>query len=153
MLLTQKETTLLQDMKTQEEVCIEKYNKYSNDACDAELQDLFSSIEKVERQHLDTINKMMAGTVPPMTGGPASPKAPTKASYNLGSDTESKKNDEFLCNDSLSMEKHVSSVYDTSIFEFKDTHARDMLNHIQKEEQEHGDQISKYMELNGMTVK
>lgn len=150
MLLTQKETSLLNDAKSQEELCIEKYAKSSREACDEGLKGLFSQIEKEEKEHLNTINKMLSGTVPPMTGGPAAPKAPEKAAYNLGGDSECKKTDEYLFQDCLAMEKHVSNVYNTAIFEFCDTSARDALNHIQKEEQEHGDQLFKYMEKNGM---
>ena len=51
-----------------------------------------------------------------------------------------------LCQDSLSGEKYVSSTYDAAIFEFRDTNARQILNHIQKEEQEHGEKIYNYME-------
>ena len=41
MQLNQKETSLLQDLKKQEEVCVEKYGRYSNDANDAQLKSLF----------------------------------------------------------------------------------------------------------------
>lgn len=47
-------------------------------------------------------------------------------------------------------EKYVSGAYDTAIFEFKDTEVRDVLNHIQKEEQKHEEAIFKYMESKGM---
>lgn len=55
-----------------------------------------------------------------------------------------------LCTDLLSTEKHVSSVYNICVFEFRDTNIRDTLNHIQKEEQQHGEQIYNYMSQNGM---
>ena len=48
------------------------------------------------------------------------------------------------------MEKHVSTTYNTAIFEFRDAQARDALNHIQKEEQQHGKRIYDYMAANGM---
>ena len=47
-------------------------------------------------------------------------------------------------------EKYVSNSYDTSIFEFKDTGVRDALNHIQKEEQKHGEDLYNYMAKNNM---
>ena len=50
----------------------------------------------------------------------------------------------------LAGEKHVSGLYDTSVFEFRDGQARNVLNHIQKEEQEHGKQLYDYMTVNGM---
>ncbi len=41
MILSQKETMLLQDLKTQEQLCVDKYNKYANQACDGQLKQLF----------------------------------------------------------------------------------------------------------------
>jgi spore coat protein CotF len=55
-----------------------------------------------------------------------------------------------MCTDMLMTEKYVSGAYDTAIFEFKDTGVRDVLNHIQKEEQKHGEAIYKYMESKGL---
>ena len=52
--------------------------------------------------------------------------------------------------DALSMEKHVSGLYDTCIFEFTSPTLRDTLNHIQKEEQNHGEQLYEYMSKNNM---
>ena len=57
--LTQKETTLLQDLKSQEQLCIEKYNKYAALAHDPELKNLFSTREKNEQKHLDTLNQIL----------------------------------------------------------------------------------------------
>ena len=64
--------------------------------------------------------------------------------------TSSFEHDKFLCEDTLAMEKFASSGYNLSIFEFRDTNLRDVLNHNQKEEQHHGEQIYKYMEAHGM---
>ena len=50
----------------------------------------------------------------------------------------------------LSQEKHVSGVYNTAIFELKDKNYREALNHIQKEEQQHGEEIYNYMNTNSM---
>ena len=55
-----------------------------------------------------------------------------------------------LCTDMLMTEKYVSDTYDTAVFEFKDTNARQILNHIQKEEQQHGEGIFNYMQKKGM---
>ena len=55
-----------------------------------------------------------------------------------------------MCTDMLSTEKFVSGAYDTAIFECVDPNVRQTLNHIQKEEQEHGEQIFNYMKCNGM---
>ena len=58
--------------------------------------------------------------------------------------------DKILCADLLSTEKYVSSTYNTAIFEFRDENVRNVLNHIQKEEQEHGKKIYDYMASHGM---
>lgn len=138
---------LLQDMKSQEQLCIEKYAKYATQACDPQLQDLFSTIQQAEQTHLNTLTDMLSGTVP-MMGGGGQQQIPEPAQSNC--DAAQKQEDAYLCQDALSMEKHVSGGYNTTIFEFRDKQARDALNHIQKEEQEHGKYIYDYMAVNGM---
>ncbi len=152
MTLTPKESSLIKDLKKQEELCIEKYEKYADEACDPHLSDLFTRLAGTEKQHLQTLVQIESGKTPQISqaGGQgqkqqAAPKPkPSKCS------AEEKQQDQFLCQDALAMEKHVSSTYNTSIFEFTDTNTRDALNHIQKEEQEHGEQIYNYMAVNGM---
>ncbi|MBE6636910.1 MAG: spore coat protein [Ruminococcaceae bacterium] len=148
MILTQKETNFLNDFRDQELLCIEKYEKYAGMACSSELKALFTSLAEGERSHLKTINSMAGGTVGTV---------PTQISADNTHcccanycDEQSKKCDEFLCRDMLASEKHVSSIYDTGIFEFSDPQARKMLNHIQAEEQQHGERIYAYMKSNGM---
>ena len=148
MQLTQKETSLLQDLKSQEQLCVTKYEKYANAACDEQLKKLFMEIGRMEQTHLDTVNSMLSGTVPMMTGGGGQSQG-AKPSQSACSQEE-QKTDAYLCQDALGMEKHVSHVYDTCVFEFKDANARDTLNHIQKEEQQHGKRIYDYMAANGM---
>lgn len=148
--LTQKETTLLKDLKGQEQICVEKYGKYACEAKDQELKQLFTEIGQVEQQHLDTVTQIMSGTVPSAQGGGSQISRAFTPTYGPSDVSESKQQDSYLCTDVLSTEKHVSSTYNTCIFEFKDTQIRDVLNHIQKEEQEHGEQIYNYMSQNGM---
>lgn len=151
MQLTQKETMLLQDLKAQEQLCVTKYGEYAARAQDSQLQQLFTEIGQQEQTHLDTVNQMLSGTVPMMTGGgqqQSGSAQPSQASVS----PEEKQADSFLCQDALGTEKHVSGTYDTCIFEFKDVGARDTLNHIQKEEQQHGKRIYDYMEANGMSA-
>lgn len=153
MMLTQKETALLQDLISQEQVCIEKYNKYACDACDSQLKDLFNQLGQTERQHLNTLNQISTGTVPQLNaGGSGNSTAQVMGTqtYTAQSNNSNMAKDKYLCEDALSTEKHVSSAYNTSIFEFRDTNIRTALNHIQKEEQEHGERIFNYMSQNGM---
>ncbi len=140
---------LLQDLKTQEQLCIEKYRKHASEACDEQLKELFSSIGQTEQTHLDSLNQMLGGTVPSTSSGGGQQQQQNKPTPSRCDENE-KQFDAYLCQDALSMEKHVSSAYNTSIFEFKDAQARDLLNHIQKEEQQHGKRIYDYMAVNNM---
>jgi spore coat protein CotF len=149
MILTQKERTLLEDLKGAEQLCILKYTKYAEEACDPCLSNLFSSIKTHEAGHLATITKILAGD--DVTA--EQPKSATEEKFTCEKSScseEAKKEDAYLCKDALSMEKHVSSLYDTSIFEFTSPTLRDTLNHIQKEEQNHGEKLYGYMAINGM---
>lgn len=151
MQLTQKETDLLKDLKSQEELCVKKYKKYASDAVDPQLKDLLNTIANVEQQHLTTLCQIEQGTAPATQSGGSSGSLPLSftANYGMG-DTPEKQADSYLCSDLLADEKHVSGLYNTCIFEFKNKTLRDTLNHIQKEEQEHGKAIYDYMSANNM---
>ena len=150
MQLTQKETTLLKDLKSQEKLCVEKYTKYASMALDPQLKELFTSIANVEQQHLNTVSSIEQGTAPSTQSGSSQTVNSTFTSnYGMG-DTPDKQADCYLCSDLLADEKHVSGLYNTCIVEFKDTNIRDTLNHIQKEEQQHGKAIYDYMSTNNM---
>lgn len=160
--LTTKEKYLLEDAKSHEETCIKKYDNYSNLACDAQLKAVFRANGQKEKEHLQTINQMINGQVPSMnqnsmnqSSGQQQPEQmpqSQQASIDQQSSGSSpfKASDKELCTDMLMTEKYVSGSYDTSIFEFKDTSVRDVLNHIQKEEQKHGEAIFAYMQSKGM---
>ena len=147
MILTEKECGLLKDMKAQEELCIRKYNKYAEEAKSPKLSELFTNMAKIEGSHLCTINGLLEGNEPECPK-PISADNTLCERYEYSS-PEDRKLDAFLCQDMLSMEKHVSSVYNTGVFEFKSPAARKMLNHIQAEEQQHGEWLYAYMEANG----
>ena len=150
MTLTQKETTLLQDLKSQEQLCIEKYNKYAQMAHDPELKNLFSTLAGNEQKHLDTINQILNGTEVKMPDqSPSAVQAKIQCKMSSCNEVE-KKNDAYLCKDALSMEKHVSGVYNMGVFEFSNPTLRDTLAHIQKEEQNHGEQLYNYLNCNNM---
>ncbi len=151
MQLTQKETTLLKDLQDQEKVCVDKYKKYASEAKDGQLKNLFTQIAQIEQNHYDTISTIMQGQQPQMNSGSGEQTPSTfTATYTGSSNNEDKNHDSFLCSDLLATEKHVSSVYNTCIFEFNDSNIRNALNHIQKEEQQHGDSLYKYMSTNAM---
>lgn len=148
---TQKEKMLLEDQKTHEQVCVDKYTNYANQAQDPQLKSLFQDYAAQEQQHLDSINQLLNGQLPATGQGQQQNKQrqnPNQASPMPGA--MANQQDAALCNDMLMTEKYVSHTYDTSIFEFTDTNVRQVLNHIQKEEQQHGEGIFQYMQNNGM---
>ncbi len=161
--LTTKERYLLEDARTHEEECILKYDSYANLANDAELKAVFRTNGQKEKEHLQTINQLLSGKVPPMgqgnsqgnqssQGGSGPSPISQQATVDAKNMTSNCLNasDKDLCIDMLMMEKYVSGAYDTAIFEFKDASVRDVLNHIQTEEQKHGEAIFAYMQSKGM---
>ena len=148
--LSEKEKTLLKDLKGQEKICIEKYTKYASIALDTQLKQLFTEISNVEREHLSTLTQIENGTLPSTNSGAKQTVNTLFSEYYGMGDTPDKQSDCYLCSDLLADEKHVSNLYNTCIFEFRETPLRDALNHIQKEEQEHGKAIYDYMAKNNM---
>ena len=148
MQLNQKECNFVKELKEQEKLCIEKYQKAANCAVDGQLKGLFADLAQKEQTHLDSLTKMEQGnvTVPQPSNAPL----PTFTGTYGANETPDKANDCYLCTDALAGEKHVSSLYDTSVFEFRDDNARKLLNHIQSEEQNHGKMIYNYMSANAM---
>ncbi|NMB41936.1 MAG: spore coat protein [Firmicutes bacterium] len=150
--LTQKEQMLLEDQKSHEEICIQKYENYAEQAQDPQLKELFQSLAQQEKQHLNTINQILAGQVPSMQqqGQQLSNPGTTQKVKQQMKGAMGNKGDASLCTDMLMTEKYVSGTYDTAIFECTDTNVREALNHIQKEEQQHGEEIFNYMQSMGM---
>lgn len=155
--LSQKEKSLLMDQRTHEETCVDKYTKYANQAQDAQLKQLFNSYSAQEQEHLNTVNQILSGQVPSVGGQQnqgqqqgqqmaSGTQAPMTSSVQGNYNQEDAK----LCTDMLMTEKFVSGAYDTAVFEFRDSNVRQVLNHIQKEEQQHGEGIFNYMQGQGM---
>ena len=147
MQVTQKEAALLKDMKGEEKLCKEKYAKYAEQAHDPQLKNLFSKISGEEQAHYDLLTKMEQGEVPAMPAG--NDAAPSFTAAYSG-ESSAKQDDAYLCSDLLTTEKHTSHLYDTCLFEFKTEGARNLLNAIQKKEQEHGKALYDYMSANNM---
>lgn len=148
MTLTAKESALLKDLKDQENLCAEKYERAAASAVDGQLKGLFTALAENEREHLKTLSEIECCT-PSVPGCEEKPLPCFTQTYTV-SDSPDKTQDCFLCTDMLTAEKHASSLYDTCIFEFEDESARKCLNHIQKEEQEHGKMVYDYMKANNM---
>lgn len=148
MTLTQKETSLLKDLREQEKLCVDKYSKYAVEAHDPQLRQLFEGIAGVERTHLDMLNQIGAGQTPVIRSESAA--VPSFQAFYPASQTPEKQTDAYLCSDLLSTEKHVSTLYNTCVFEFTQNNLRKVLNKIQTDEQYHGEQLWKYMSVNSM---
>lgn len=150
--LSAKERMLMQDQKSHEQLCIQKYQNCSNQAQDPQLKQLFNSLAQKEQEHLNSINQILSGQVPSVQQTPQQnqQQAGQQMQQNQMQGGMANQNDALLCNDMLATEKYVSNSYDTTIFECTDTNVRQVLNHIQKEEQEHGEQLFNYMQSNGM---
>lgn len=151
MILTEKETSILKDLQTQEKVCMEHYNLCANTARDGGLKDLFSQIARDEQEHYQSLGKVLNGEVP--SAPPAASKADSYhpvAAYDSTSSQGDKQHDALLCSDSIGNEKMVSADYNSSLFQFGSGEIRKLLNHIQTEEQEHAEMIYKYKQQNGM---
>lgn len=151
MVLTEKETTIIKDLQTQEQSCIEKYQRYSQEAKDPVLRDLFNNLEGKEREHYDSLGQVLTGRVPECNcndreGAQYQPKA----TYTSMTNTEDKKNDCFLATDCIGTEKMVSGTYNSDVFVFGDTKIRKLLADIQVEEQNHAEMLYKYKTVNGM---
>ena len=149
MQLSQKERSFLEDQKKHEELCIKKYTNYASQVRDPQLKQMFQTHAQQEQQHLDTINQILAGTVPSM-GQQQQQQQSKFQSPALGQAGMVNQQDADLCQDMLETEKYVSHTYDTAIFEMQDSNIRQILNHIQKEEQQHGEEIFNYMKSKGM---
>ncbi len=140
---TQKETSLLKDLKTQEQLCVDKYGEYACRAHDPELRGIFEEIRATEQQHLQTVCSWL-GEQPPQA---AKTCCQPEAARDINEAMEA---DKYLCQDAISTEKEVSGVYDVSIFEFRDPQIRRQLHQIQGAEQHHGQMLWQYMSNSGM---
>ncbi len=146
--LTQKERMLLQDQLSHEEACIKKYGSYAQQAQDPRLQQLFTQHQQHEQQHHNTINQLLQGVVPNVAAGGQSQKPQQLQAQPMG--VQVNQTDDFMCHDLLMTEKYVSGTYDTVIFESTSPALRQVLQHIQKEEQQHGEDLFSYMQQQGM---
>lgn len=151
MILKEKEMMALKDLQTQEKSCIQKYGKYTKEARDAVLQDLFRTIQKEEQTHYESLEQVISGTVPKSdcnddNGRNYNPQA----TYSAGVESEDKANDCYLATDCIATEKLVSSEYNSDVFTFGDSDIRKLLADMQIEEQNHAEMLYKYKTVNGM---
>ena len=151
MVLTQKETAAIKDLQTQEQQCIDKYGNYAATAHDPILKDLFTTLQKEEEKHYQSLGQVLNGTVPSCDCNDSKGKnynpIPT---YESNASAEAKSQDCFLATDCIGTEKLVSGEYNTDVFVFENSDIRKLLADIQIEEQNHAEMLYKYKKVNGM---
>ncbi|MFO8061130.1 MAG: ferritin-like domain-containing protein [Bacillota bacterium] len=148
--ITQQERKLLQDHTRHEEVCINKYEQYAQQASDPQLRNMFSQFASQERQHRDSLDKLLQGQQPGTGGSVRQGQTSVrrhKRTETAGADPEG---DALMCRDAMMMEKFISDSYDTGIFSSANPVVRQTLQHIQDEEQQHGEGLLNYLQEHGM---
>ncbi len=149
--LTEKQRFVITDLKDQEQMCVDKYEKGKQMAKDPVLKDLFESIQKEEQQHFDSLDKLLHGECVAIdTKDKAGEDYNPTATYTGSFMQADKENDKFLCTDAITTEKYVSSAYDFNLFQFADPNIRRLLNDMETEEQNHAEKIYKYKTVNQM---
>lgn len=145
--LSQKERMFLEDGKKQEDLCVKKYQGYAAQVQDVQLKNLLTEIAQDEQHHFDMIDQMLQGMEPNMahSGGTT-----TAQGNNIFQGSVGNTDVQTLLGDLLSTEKYVSGFYDTAVFEAADSKVRQALQHIQKDEQNHGEKLFNYMNSHGM---
>ena len=145
MILKEKERTTIQDLQTQEKSCIEKYGRYAQQAKDPELKNLFQTLQQKEREHYDSLERVLNGEVPQCNCNDSDGRDyQPKATYTAMSSPEDKQQDAFLATDCIATEKLVSGEYNSEVFAFGDSGVRKLLADIQVEEQNHAEMLYKY---------
>lgn len=151
MVLTQKETTALKDLQTQEKSCIDKYGKYASEAKDTELQELFRMIQKDEQKHYQSLGQALSGQVPACDCNDSQGKEYCpNGTYKNGGNATDKEHDCFLATDCIGTEKMVSSEYNSDVFNCDNSELRKLFADIQIEEQNHAEMLYKYKQVNAM---
>ena len=149
--LTEKEKFIIEDLKAQEKLCIQKYAFYEEMAYDPELADLFAQIRESEIKHLNSLNEVSNGKVMDSDVNDYSGENyVARTDYHNSSIKEEKDHDSFLCTDAITMEKYVSGAYNFDLFQFGNSKLRKLLADIEVEEQNHAEMLYKYKKANMM---
>ena len=147
---SQKEKDIINNLIAQEKLCMDKYNRIANEAKDPVLKDLFVTLGKDEAKHHDMLQKLLEGQVSTLEAYDVSSYNPV-ATYVGNYNESDKQSDNFLCTDTITTEKYVSTAYNFNLFQFADSNVRKLLNNIETEEQNHAEMINKYKTVNQMT--
>ncbi|OON98458.1 MAG: Rubrerythrin [Epulopiscium sp. Nele67-Bin004] len=150
--LNTKERQALENLKSEEQLCIDKFSRYANEAKDPVLQELFNTLTKDEQNHFNSLEQVLnGGPVPAVDCNDSKGKnyAPT-ATYAEGTNSADKTHDSYLATDGISTEKLISGEYNDDVFVFGNSDVRKLFADIQVEEQNHAEMLYKYKVANGM---
>lgn len=169
--LTQKEQQLLSDQLNHEKVCIQKYSNYAQQVRDPQLKQMFSQYASEEQNHYDTVSQLLSGQPANLSMSAGAGQGRQQGQFqqqrpaqqiqmqggeaaelqgDVGAAGMTNQEDATILGDMLMTEKFVSGAYDTAIFESANSGVRQALQHIQKEEQQHGEGIFNYMSQRGI---
>ncbi len=172
--LTQKEQQLLSDQLNHEKVCIQKYSSYTQQVRDPQLKQMFSQYASEEQNHYDTVSQLLSGQPANLSMSAGAGQGRQQGQFQQQRQTQqtrlqggeaaelqgavgttgtagmTNQEDATMLGDMLMTEKFVSGAYDTAVFESANSDVRQALQHIQKEEQQHGEGIFNYMSQHGM---
>lgn len=151
MILTEVEMNQIKNLQTQEASCVEKYSRFTSEAHDPVLKELFSTIHQAEQKHYDSLGQVLGGTIPSCDCNDCKGKNYQPiASYTAMDNTKEKQCDAFLATDAIATEKLVSSELNSGVFVFNNSDIRKLLADIQIEEQNHAEMLWKYKTANSM---
>ena len=152
--LSQKERKVLQDQKKHEEVCIRKYDHFAQKASDPQLRNMFAHFADQERQHYNSLDQLLQGRQPTPSGGGRNRQQTNPPAYSPSHNRDELGQqhceDAIMCRDAMMMEQFISDSYNQGLFQSMNPVVRQTLQHIQDEEQQHGEGILNYLQEQGM---
>lgn len=150
-ILKECEMNAIKDLQALEATCIEKYARYSKEAKDPQLKELFHTLQKNEQKHYQSLTQVLEGSVPKCDCNDTQGRDYTpKATYSGIGTSEDKKADNYLVTDCIGTEKLASGEYNNDVYKFSNSDVRKLLADIQIEEQNHAEMLYKYKTTNGM---
>ncbi len=111
------------------------------------MKQLFNKLAGEEHHHHDIINEMLQGQQPNLNHNQQI-QQPRVEGTPQG--TMNDQHDNILCTELLSTEKYVSGTYDIDVFEFAEPIVRQAMQHLQRDEQRHSQELFNYMNSHGM---
>lgn len=159
--LTNKEVSLLEGEKYQQQLAIDKYSNFAIQAEDPILKNVFSNFTKIEEEHLYILNEVLKGKIPKINNRNLHPYYEKSNNIsndylNIGNiilssfDNNSNESDKIICFDALNTEELLHSTYSASSIEFENTPIKDVFQTLIKEKEENLQYLNDYMIKKGM---